>query len=180
MILGGLTWKDIPRLLCRQIISILHWLHWPATLNLCVASATSYLYLGGLKASWTWAVLPPCVCCSSAGGHKVYDVNIRPFMYNFCQPPTSAPSSCYAAAGSLSRSPANVSSPSSLPLLSSYFIMRQQNVCHIRSHAEDLLLLLLVLLPFPRALSLLCCLNELHSGYVTAKVKVSLPLSRET
>lgn len=48
------------------------------------------------------------------------------------------------------------------------------------SHAEALLLLLL-LLPLPLlSLSFLRCLTELHSGYVRTKVKVSLPLSRET
>lgn len=126
---------------------------------------------------WTWALSPVHVCC-----HTVYDVNIPPFMYNFSQPPPSAPSSCYAAAGSLPKIlqllPA-LSSSSSLPLLFTfYFFIGQQNVCHIQANAEALLLFLP--LPLPLSLSLLCCLTEPHSGYVRAKVKVSLPLSRET
>lgn len=131
-----------------------------------------------LKAKWPRAVSPVCAWCRTISVHL------------FMILPPSARSSCYAAvAGSLPRS--SPASPGtklssfffSFSFLTSYSIIGQQNVCHIRANAEAAFLLLL-LLPLPLSFSLfsfLCCLTiELHSGYVRTEVKVSLPLSRET
>lgn len=100
-----------------------------------------------------------CMCCSSACCHTPYDVNIRPFMYYSSRPPPSAPHPVMLLLAALQHPPASppLSSSSSpfyfLPLpFTSYFIIGQQNVCHIPSRAEALLLPL----PFP----LICLLSN--------------------
>lgn len=105
IILARMEWKDIDMLLCREIISVHHWLHEAVTLNDCVALATLFSVLQGDNSMQSGhGIFHLLVYAAALLVVTVYDVNIRPFMYHFFCPPPSAPSSCYAAAGSLPKS----------------------------------------------------------------------------
>lgn len=128
-------------------------------------------------------ISPPYVCCRSACCHTVYGVNIRPFMFQFAGLPHLLPHPVMLLLATLQNPPASpaLSSPSSsssLPLLSPLTLSSGNKMSATYEPCRG---------PPPPptpslslSLSFLLWLTELHSSYVRAKVKVSLPLSRET
>lgn len=100
-----MKWKDVDMPLCREIISVHHWLHGAVTLNDCVALATFFSAPQGDNSKQSGhRIFLLLVYATALLVVTAYDVNIRPFMYHFFCPPPSAPSSCYAATGSRPKS----------------------------------------------------------------------------
>lgn len=149
-----MKWKDIDMLPCRKIISVHLWLHEAVTLNDCVALATLFFCASRrqFSAKWTQDISPSSVCHSSACCHSLWCKYPSIYVSFLLSSPICSLillCCCWQPSKILQLLQALSSSSFFASSFTSYFINGQQNVCHICSHAEALLLL-----PLPLSLSL--------------------------